>query len=292
MSELRIAGILRASVYSPNHIGNDAAILNAVAEQLRKRGCEVKIYSEDQLLAGKIDEQIIINMCREPRSIALLQQLEDNGCIVINSGYGIENCTRERMTRIIVGSNIPHPESFIVNTNEMVRNTLKKAGISQCWIKRADCHAMHKEDVTYVRHAEEAQEVLQEYFLRGINRAVINRHIEGRLVKFYGVKNQPFFYIFYPQEELAKQSHNIFATKNAKISAQEKAILDIAMLAAEELGVDIFGGEFILDNNNVAHLIDFNDWSSFAPCRSEAAPHIAKSILTTIKARQEKQQWH
>ena len=292
MSELRIAGILRASVYSPNHIGNDAAILNAVAEQLRKRGCEVKIYSEDQLLAGKIDEQIIINMCREPRSIALLQQLEDNGCIVINSGYGIENCTRERMTRIIVGSNIPHPESFIVNTNEMVRNTLKKAGISQCWIKRADCHAMHKEDVTYVRHAEEAQEVLQEYFLRGINRAVINRHIEGRLVKFYGVKNQPFFYIFYPQEEFAKQSHNIFATKNAKISAQEKAILDIAMLAAEELGVDIFGGEFILDNNNVAHLIDVNDWSSFAPCRSEAAPHIAKSILTTIKARQEKQQWH
>ena len=84
MSELRIAGILRASVYSPNHIGNDAAILNAVAEQLRKRGCEVKIYSEEQFLAGQIDEQIIINMCREPRSITLLQQLEDRGHIVIN----------------------------------------------------------------------------------------------------------------------------------------------------------------------------------------------------------------
>ena len=29
--EIKIAGVLRAGVYSPNHIGNDAAILNAVA---------------------------------------------------------------------------------------------------------------------------------------------------------------------------------------------------------------------------------------------------------------------
>jgi hypothetical protein len=30
---------MRAGAYSPNHIGNDAAIFNAAAEQLRKRGC-------------------------------------------------------------------------------------------------------------------------------------------------------------------------------------------------------------------------------------------------------------
>ena len=29
---------MRAGAYSPNHIGNDAAIFNAVADQLRKRG--------------------------------------------------------------------------------------------------------------------------------------------------------------------------------------------------------------------------------------------------------------
>ena len=76
--------------------------------------------------------------------------MEDDGCIVINSGYGIENCTRERMTRILMGHGIPYPDSIIVNTNEAVFGELKNAGINNCWIKRGDFHAMHKEDVSYV----------------------------------------------------------------------------------------------------------------------------------------------
>ena len=100
MAEIKIAGIMRAGAYSPNHIGNDAAIFNIMADQLRKRGYEVNTYSEEQLNAGCVKERIIVNMCREQRSIARLQQLEDDGALVINSGYGIENCTRERMTRI------------------------------------------------------------------------------------------------------------------------------------------------------------------------------------------------
>ena len=198
MAEITIAGIMRAGAYSPNHIGNDAAIFNAVAENLRKRGCIVNIYSEDQFIAGNVTENIIVNMCREQKSIALLQKMEDEGRLVINSGYGIENCTRERMTRILIGSNIPYPDSLMVNTNEGVKDALEKAGFTQCWIKRGDFHAMHKEDVSFVRHPQEAQELLQEYFLRGINRAVINKHLEGDLVKFYGVQGSPFFFWFYP----------------------------------------------------------------------------------------------
>ena len=162
MAEIKIAGIMRAGAYSPNHIGNDAAIFNLTCEQLRKRGCEVKVYSEEDFIAGAVDEHIILNMCREQRSITLLQQREDAGDLVINSGYGIENCTRERMTRILMGCNIPYPESLIVNTDEVVKDALVKARFSQCWIKRGDFHAMHKEDVSYCRHPEEAQEVLQE----------------------------------------------------------------------------------------------------------------------------------
>ena len=52
MADTKIAAILRAGAYSPNHIGNDAAILNLTCEQLRKRGCQVKTYSEEQLIAG------------------------------------------------------------------------------------------------------------------------------------------------------------------------------------------------------------------------------------------------
>ncbi len=132
MAEITIAGIMRAGAYSPNHIGNDAAIFNAAADHLRKRGCIVNIYSEEQFIADEVTEPVIVNMCREMKSIHKLQELEQKGALVINSGFGIENCTRERMTRILVGSNIPYPESLIVNTDEGVTATLKKAGFTQC----------------------------------------------------------------------------------------------------------------------------------------------------------------
>lgn len=286
MAEINIAGIMRAGAYSPNHIGNDAAIFNAVADQLRKRGCVVNIYSEEQFNNGLVKEDIIINMCREMKSIQRLQQLEDHGALVINSGYGIENCTRERMTRILVGSNIPYPESLIVNTDESVKSALKNAGFSQCWIKRGDFHAMHKEDVSYVRHTEEAQEVLQEYFLRGIKRAVINRHLVGDLIKFYGVQGTPFFFWFYPFDAgHSKYGHEAINGKSRGLEFDRQRMRDICQNASEVLDVKIYGGDCIVSPEGDIRIIDFNDWPSFAPCRQEAAPYIAKCILSAIKER-------
>ena len=276
MADIEIAGIMRAGAYSPNHIGNDAAIFNAAAEQLRKRGYVVNIYSEEQFKLNEIKVNVILNMCREQSSIAKLQQLEDQGKLVINSGYGIENCTRERMTRILLGNNIPYPDSLIVDTNEAIKPLLKKSGFQSCWIKRGDFHAMHKEDVSYVRHPEEAQEVLQEYFLRGIKRAVINVHLTGDLVKFYGVRGTPFFFWFYPFDE----GHS----KSQGIKFNLKEMKNICQRAAEELNVVIYGGDCIVSPEGEMRIIDFNDWPSFAPCRNEAAPHIAKAVISLIKA--------
>lgn len=284
MADIKIAGIMRAGAFSPNHIGNDAAIFNLVADHLRKRGCEVTIYSEEQLIAGQVKERIIMNMCREQRSIRLLQELEQDGALVINSGFGIENCTRERMTRILVGSNIPYPESLMVNTNEGVKGALQKAGFTQCWIKRGDFHAMHKEDVSYVRHSEEAQEVLQEYFLRGIKRAVINRHLPGDLIKFYGVQGTPFFFWFYPFDEgHSKYGHEAINGRSQGIAFDRDYLKKICHDASEVLDVKIYGGDCIVSPEGEIRIIDFNDWPSFAPCRTEAAPHIARCVLNSIK---------
>ena len=125
MADIKIAGIMRAGAYSPNHIGNDTAIFNLTAEQLRKRGCQVNVYSEEQFNRDGVNgEDYVLAMCREQSSIERLQRLEDNGLLVINSGYGIENCTRERMTRILLGNGIPYPESLIVNTNENIKPSM------------------------------------------------------------------------------------------------------------------------------------------------------------------------
>lgn len=286
MAEITIAGIMRAGAYSPNHIGNDAAIFNATADQLRKRGCTVNIYSEELFNSGKVKERVILNMCREQESIKRLQDMEDDGCIVVNSGYGIENCTRERMTRILMGHNIPYPDSVIVNTDEAVVNQLRKAGINNCWIKRGDFHAMHKEDVSYVRHAEEAQEVLQEYFYRGIKRAVINRHLVGDLIKFYGIHNSPFFFWFYPFDEgHSKYGLEAINGKSKGIDFDIERLKDICHDASEVLGVEIYGGDCIVSPEGDIRIIDFNDWPSFAPCRNEAAPFIAKAVLNYVKSK-------
>lgn len=290
MADINIAGIMRAGAFSPNHIGNDAAIFNLVADQLRKRGCAFTTYSEEQLIAGQVKEHIVVNMCREQRSIAKLQELEDAGDLIVNSGYGIENCTRERMTRILVGCGIPYPESLIVNTDEGVRDALMKMKMDRCWIKRGDFHAMHKEDVSYVRHPEEAQEVLQEYFLRGIKRAVINRHLEGDLIKFYGVRDSPFFFWFYPFDSgHSKYGHEAINGRSQGLHFEETDLKTICQKAAEVLDVQIYGGDCIVSTEGDIRIIDFNDWPSFAPCRNEAAPHIARAIMALIKKHNAKQ---
>ncbi len=283
MAEIKIAGIMRAGMYSPNRIGSDAAIFNIVAEQLRKRGCIVNLYTEEQFIASGVSERVILNMCREERSIELLQKLEDDGALVINSGYGIENCSRERMTRILLGSGVPYPESIIVNSDEAVRSALVRSHMSQCWIKGAR-HTLHKEDVSYVRQPDEAQEVLQEYFLRGIDRAVITRHLEGELIKFYAVADTPFFYWFLPFERKETRPGLPEATQPANRPAVDKArLMHICRTAAEVLDVKIYGGDCILGPDGRITLIDFDDFPSFAPCRNEAAPYIAKCVMAAVK---------
>lgn len=284
MAEIKIAAILRAGAYSPNHIGNDAAIMNLTAEQLRKRGCEVKTYSEEQLIAGAVKERVIIHMCRDHRSFPILQAMEDDGCLVFNSAYGVENCTRERLSRILLGSGIPYPECLMVNTNQTVTARMEAAGMDRAWIKRGDLYAQHKEDVTYVRHPQEAQEMLQEYFLRGIKRAVIMRHLDGEQVKFYGVTGTPWFQWFYPFEKSYSTGGDDSASTNAQTPRFDlEKFKDACGRAADILDIRFYGGDAIVAPDGTFHIIDFNDWPSFAPCRIEAAAVIARAVLAEIK---------
>ena len=203
---------------------------------------------------------------------------------MINSGYGIENCTRERMTRILLGNGIPYPESLIVNTNEDVRRELEHAGFGACWIKRGDFHAMHKEDVSYCRHIQEAQEVLHEYFYRGIGRAVINRHLVGDLIKFYGVSGQPFFHWFYPFDEgHSKYGYEAVNGKSQGFDFDLDGLKAMCQRASEIMDVRIYGGDCIVDADGTVRIIDFNDWPSFAPCRAEGSVAIAKCVLKAIR---------
>ena len=281
MEDNRILGISRANIYSPNHIGNDAAIFNLTCQALTEIGMDVKIVDEEEFLKMNVQVKNIFSMARSQEIINKLKNLENQGCRVVNSGYGNENCCRERMTTLLIENKIPHPKSLILDTDEDLRSYVDNEEFMPCWIKRGDFHAIHREDVSYVRNVEEANSIIYEYKMRGIKRAVINEHLVGDLVKFYGVADTAFFYWFYPFD----MNHSKFGLE--KINGESKGIpfevshmQEICNRAASVLDVKIFGGDCIVAPDGTIRIIDFNDWPSFAPCRDAAANFIAKTIVT------------
>ena len=274
-----IAGIKRSNLFSPNHVGNDSSIFGQTVQCLSEAGYHVNEYSEEEFPENGVGERLIFTMARSKKIVALLQEMERNGAIVINSGFGIENCYRANMTKLLLAAGIPYPESIIIDTLQP-GNALEKLGGKNIWIKRGDFHAIHKEDVTFVRHAEEGREMLGEYALRGIDSVVLCKHIPGDLVKFYGVGTTGFFYWFYPSEAM----HSKFGTESVNgeikhLPFEASRLKETGFAAARVLGVDIYGGDAIIRPDGSICLIDLNDWPSFAPCRNEAASNIAQSII-------------
>ncbi|MDR3260593.1 MAG: hypothetical protein LBT78_02020 [Tannerella sp.] len=283
MDKRTIAGIRRGNLFSPNHIGNDFAVFSQTADYLRGKGCTVNEYIESDLLIRDIRENTVFNMVRDRPSVRKLQQLEDRGQVVINSGYGIENCTREKMTRVLLSRSISHPRSLFLRTNEDPTAALEEAGFYNCWVKRGDFHAIHREDVTYVRHPEEAGSILKEFAMRGIETAVVNEHLVGDLIKFYGVAGTDFFYWFYPSDFRYSKFGLEQINGMAKGLPFDKAQLyALGNEAAGALNIRIYGGDCIVSEDGVVRLIDFNDWPSFAPCRDEAVPYIAGCIIESL----------
>ena len=274
------AGIYRSHRFSPNHIGNDRAVFELVVGHLRKMGHEVKEYSEEEALKG-IGERYIFTMAREPQVARMLQALGNAGAQVINSGYGIENCYRSNMTRLLNEAGICVPDNVIINTRESEIAIFRD--LIPGWIKRGDFHAIHKEDVTFVRNVDEACNILAEYARRGIETAVLNKHIVGDLVKFYGVRGTGFFFHFYPEEyQHSKFGNETINGKAAHYPVHIDELKSIAAQAADVLHIDIYGGDAIVTPNEDIYLIDMNDWPSFAPCREQSAPIIAQRIVSVF----------
>lgn len=275
-----IIGIGRGNQYSPNLADCDASILQAVADRLHERGLAVRLCTEAEFVGQGINGRILFNMARAEATVKRLQQLEqEKGAVVINSGFGIANCIRLAMTEILLRNGIPYPKSRIIRHGEPF-----PADIAfPCWLKRGDASTQQKEDVSYLQDREKADELLQRFWTRGIRTAIVNEHLQGDVVKFYGVQGTDFFYWSYPSTAHSKFGLEAIngVAKGFPFSVEQ--LKQYAEKASQALDVPIYGGDCIVTETGEMKLIDFNDWPSFAPCREEAARHIADCILTKIK---------
>jgi len=279
---MEVLGVKRGSKYSPNHVGNDDAIFNLTVKSLEERGCKVTICNETEFLdLAEVTQQFIVTMARQKKVIKKLKMLEVMGKTVINSAFGIENCFRTNVTNHLMGNGIPHPKSNIVLTYNPGPETFDDLGTNGYWLKRGDFHAIHKEDVTFAATEQEAREIIQEFKLRGIEDVVISENLPGDLVKFYGIQGSDFFYWFYPYDH-NHHKYKEYEEINGKSMKYPFSVDDLqaqANKASKVVNIHIYGGDAIVGKDGTFHIIDFNDWPSFAPCRDKAAPFIAGSIF-------------
>lgn len=284
--ENKILCISRNQSYSPNSSEKDLNILNSICENLKKQGFFVEKRDENEFIRDINLEKapfFVLSMVRNPQVIELLEKWENKGSIIINSPKGCKNCYREMMINILNENSIPMPQTIIVDTErsiQKIKSSINETWIEEnnFWIKRADFQTIQENDVIRPKTFIEANSILKNYSKRNIKKAIISKHIEGSVVKFYGVRNTSFFHWLYP----TKDKFNNIMNSSFNLPFNEKELREIANNAANCLELDIYSGDAIIDNKNNIKIIDFNDFPSFSSCKVEAAEIIANYIEEKI----------
>ena len=117
----------------------------------------------------------------------------------------------------------------------------------------------------FVRRADEVQAALADFRDRNIGSALLQRHVEGVVIKFYAVRGT--FFSWFPESPIDLPEREV-ATMRA-----------LADEGAEALELEIFGGDFVRAEDGFFWLIDLNDWPSYGRCRPAAAAAIAQYLV-------------
>ncbi|RMD85899.1 MAG: hypothetical protein D6815_00965 [Candidatus Dadabacteria bacterium] len=262
------AGIAREPEYSPGKIEADRAILEATAAALADRGVRVCLFTAARE-AAEVGAELYFAMCQGPAALAELTRIGARGRPVVHDASTIRACRRIETAVRLERAGIALARRRPVDTREPSREVLAR-WFATCgrgvWVKRGDVHATEPGDVVRVETPGEALAVLAGFRRRGIRHALLEEHVEGSTIKFYGVRGVGFF--------------RAYDESGASISgSQADGWPGLAEKAAAALGLEVFGGDLIVTPSGELVLVDLNDWPSFAPCRDGAARAIADRLL-------------
>jgi glutathione synthase/RimK-type ligase-like ATP-grasp enzyme len=260
-------GIYRESAHSPGRVDDDAAIMRRVAEALSARGFNVELLTADDVEpAFRAPGALIFAMCEQGDILDRLKKAGENGAIVVNSPEAIRNTYRHRMVELFAQRHVLAPVSHVVATN-----AIKLPPATSVWIKRYDFHATQSDDVMYVASEIGFRQALGQFAERGIPFVVAQEHVEGDLIKFYGVGRacgeplvSDWFEWFYHRDK--GMTGYAFAVDRLR---------QVCRSAAAALGVEIFGGDAIIRRDGEPVIIDLNAWPSYAKFRDKATQAIA-----------------
>ena len=203
MSDAYCWGIFREEAHSPGRESDDAEILRLTAKGLVAKGFQVDLRTPDELASARREPaRGIFLMCERPAALQALGALEAAGVLLVNSPAAVLNTYRERMVAQFAEAGVPFVESRLVATSGE-----RVAVPRPVWVKRADVHNTQEGDVVYAADAAAAGRA------RGPGRprhprAVIQPHVDGDLIKFYGIGpgggahgEPPWFRWFYHKDQ-------------------------------------------------------------------------------------------
>ena len=263
-------GIFRERAHSPGRESDDAEILRLTGKHLEAQGFQVSFRTPDELHGADDDRPAyMFLMCEGPDALSRLRAWEGEGVLQVNRPLAVLNTYRERMIVQLQEANVPFIGSRIVSTSGGDGHERLPV-----WVKRADVHNTQEGDVTFAPTPTAVTDALHGLAERGIPRAVIQPHVEGDLVKFYGIGTgdgpgggPPWFRSFYhKQQRLA--GHPFDPASLARLVRR----------AAVALGLEVYGGDAIVTAAGDVVLLDLNAWPSFALYRDEAAERVASYL--------------
>ena len=259
---MKIVAIARDKRFSPHSVEKDRAILQAVVEGLQQPVVwtdEAQVQTE-----GLPPADLYLTMARSTAVLQQLAEAEKAGKRVVNAAESVAQCVRSVLHRALQAHAIPLPPT---------------EGNVGYWLKRGDASAQEQGDVVFCQDKEALAMQQQLFVQRGVTDWVVEAHLPGDLLKFYGVAGG-FFRYFYPSDDgmskFGNEQYNGLAHHYAFDAAQLQAMVEqIAALT----GVEVYGGDVIVAPSGDFFLIDFNDWPSFSRCRETAA----KAIIAWVK---------
>jgi len=281
--------VFREVEHSPGRETDDAAILRAVGARLEEADSGWKVeYRSPAAITGRegVLPVMAFSMCEGSTALGSLGRWEGRGVRVVNSARSVVNTHRECALPLLDAARVPVPESRVLDSADPSIPE-DPALYSSCWVKQATEHKTREGDVVFATDARAVAEALQMLRARKLPRVVVQRHLDGDLVKFYGVGSgagigtsseggesagPSWFRWFHPREHPPK-GHAFDAG----------ALRDIARRAAGALGLEVWGGDAIVTREGAIFVIDVNAWPSFALYRDEAADHIAAHLAARLK---------
>jgi hypothetical protein len=256
-----IVGVFREAEFSPGRVADDAAILERTGAALAARGFAVRLGGAALALADDVDA--VLAMCQSAAALATLDAVAAR-VPVLNSARAIRNCFRSETARLLTAAAAPFPDTRIIATDA------PPPAVTPCWVKRGDVHAMATDDVVFAADPVALRAALAGLRGRDIGRAALQAHIDGPVLKFYGVADGRFF--------------RCYSDGETAPTALER-LWNAARAGATALGLDVFGGDLVVTATGEPVLIDVNDWPSFARCRDDAAEAIAGYVADRLAAR-------